>query len=245
MQTRRTELAIDLPATAGGEADHARAVLVRPDDDRRHPGVVMLHEIFGLDEQVLRQADRLAARGYLVLVPDLIGEGNRLGCMIRVFRSIAADQGRPFDVIEACRQVLLTHPDCTGRIGVIGFCFGGGFALLTARRGFQASAVNYGRLPDDLDAALVGSCPIVASYGLADKSLPGAARRLGEALKEAEIPHDVKEYPGAGHAFLNDEMSGPKILRPVFRATGVGPDPEAAKDAWARIERFFERYLGD
>ncbi len=239
METRGTEVALEF---SDGD-DLARAVMVRPIGEGPWPGVVMLHEIWGVDDVLLRQAERLASVGYLVLVPDLIGEGNRLRCLIRVFRSLSAQQGRPFDLISSSQHVLRADPDCTGRVGVIGFCVGGGFALLSATRGFEVSSVNYGRLPEDLDAALVGACPVVASYGLADKSLRGAARKLGEALLAAEIPHDVKEYSGAGHAFLNDEPNGPRVIRPLLKASGAGPEPEAAKDAWARIERFFDRYL--
>ena len=76
---------------------------------------------------------------------------------------------------------------------------GGGFALLAAARGFDAAAPNYGPLPKDLDGALKGACPMVASYGGRDWELPGAAAKLEAALTRHGVAHDVKEYPGAGH----------------------------------------------
>ncbi|HWY01963.1 MAG TPA: dienelactone hydrolase family protein [Mycobacterium sp.] len=61
--------------------------------------------------------------------------------------------------------------------------------------------------------------------------------------QKAGVTHDVKEYPAASHAFLNDAETGPHLLRPLLRITGIGPEPDSAKDAWDRIERFFATHL--
>jgi carboxymethylenebutenolidase len=103
--------------------------------------------------------------------------------------------------------------------------------------------VNYGVLPRELDAALEGACPVVASYGGRDRGLRSAPAKLEAALTKAGIPHDVKSYPTAGHAFLNDAETGPRFLRPLLRVAGMGPEPEAAADAWQRIDRFFAEHL--
>lgn len=119
---------------------------------------------------------------------------------------------------------------------------GGGFALLTAapRYGFGASSVNYGRVPDDAEAVLAGACPIVGSFGGRDRMPPpGTAARLGRTLESLGIDHDVKEYPTAGHSFLNDH--GP-LMAPL-RVLGLGYDAPAAEDAWSRILAFFDRHL--
>lgn len=209
------------------------------------PGVVILHEAFGIDEVLRRQADHLAAAGYLVAAPDLFGEGPRFRCMQTVFRSLRAQQGRPFEVIEACRTWLRDSSDCTGKVGVIGFCLGGGFALVLAGRGFDASSVNYGMVPDDVDEVLAGGCPVVASYGGRDRWLRPQVPRLAAALEAQGVPADVKVYPSAGHSFLNDELNGPVVLRPLLKILHAGPEPVAAADAWRRIEAFFGTHLSD
>ncbi len=244
---------IDLTARAAALSGSSplKGRLVRPDGDGPWPGVVMVHEIFGLDDVMLRQADRIAAAGYLTLAVDLYSSGGTGRCLVSTMRAMTKGEGRAFADIEAARQWLSDSPDCTGRLGVIGFCMGGGFAIAVAGSGFDSpdpgfdvAAVNYGQLPKDLDAALANACPIVGSYGGRDRSLRNSAAKLDAALSKAGVPHDVKEYPTAGHAFLNDSPVGPKLLRPVLTAvTGMGPEPVAAADAWKRIDAFFAEHL--
>lgn len=220
------------------------AVLARPTGEGRWPGVVMIHEAWGIDDVLRRQVPRLASAGYVVLAPDLLGEGNRLRCMISVVRAMRARRGRPFELIQAARQQLGADEGCTGKVGVIGFCMGGGFALLVGNSGFDVSSVNYGLIPSDLDTVLAGSCPVVASYGGRDKSFAKEVPRLEKALTRLGVAHDVKIYPNAGHSFLNDAENGPRWARPLMRVSGVGPEPESARDAWQRIEHFFAEHLG-
>lgn len=203
----------------------------------------MVHEIFGIDDVLRRQAERLASAGYLIFAPDLLGEGLRIRCIQRMFSSLTARSGRPFEVVEACREQLLADPASNGKAGVIGFCIGGGFALVLASHGFDASSVNYGPVPEDLDAALEGACPIVASYGGRDTRLAREVPRLEAALDKHDIPRDVQVYPSAGHSFLNDAAVGPVALRPLMKIAHVGPEPVAAADAWRRIEAFFAAHL--
>ncbi len=217
-------------------------LVVRPEADGPWPGVVMLHEIFGIDDNLRLLAERLASAGYLVQAPDLLGDGTWLGCVRRVMQSMQAQQGRPFELIEAVRRNLTADPGCTGRVGVIGFCMGGGFALLTAARGFDAAAVNYGMIPKNVDEVLAGSCPMVASYGDRDR-LRAAVPRLEQALQLNQAPYDLATYPTAGHSFLNPEQVGPRILQPLMKVAHVGPDPVAAAGAWQRIEAFFADHL--
>jgi len=229
-----------IPAVDG----ELRGVIGVPNGTGPWPGVVMVHEVFGIEENMRAQIERLASAGYLVLMPDLYSRGGMRRCLKATFRSLTEGHGQAFDDTEAAKQFLVARPDCTGSVGVIGFCMGGGFALQMANRGYDAAAVNYGMLPKDLDAVLEGSCAIVASFGGKDKSLKNAATKLETALTAKGIDHDVKEYPNANHAFMNPGAAGPIALRPFMqKVVGYKPYPDEARDAWARIETFFAEHL--
>ncbi|OMC44147.1 carboxymethylenebutenolidase [Mycobacterium sp. IS-2888] len=232
----------DLARAHDGSAP-LRGYLSTPSGSGPWPGVVMIHEIFGLDDVMLRHADKLAGFGYLTLAVDLFSAGSTPRCLAATMTAMLRGRGRAFADIAAGRRYLADSPDCTGKIGTVGFCMGGGFALLTASDGYDAAAVNYGQLPRNLDTVVAHACPIVASYGGRDPSLRGAARRLDSALANAGIPRDIEEYPNASHAFLNDAEAGPRPLRPLLRVAGIGPEPTSAKDAWRRIELFFATHL--
>ena len=219
-------------------------VLAVPDGSGPWPAVVMVHEVFGIDDAMRAQITRLASAGYVVLMPDLFSRGGARKCLTATFKALTAGQGQAFDDVEAAKQLVLARPDTTEKVGVIGFCMGGGFALLLASRGYDASSVNYGMMPKDLDAVLSGACPIIGSFGAKDGQLKGAAAKLDAALTAANIAHDVKEYPEAGHAFMNPHQAGGPVFRTLLRITGAKPNPEAAADAWQRIEKFFAQHLG-
>lgn len=220
-----------------------KGVIAVPDGDGPWPAVVMVHEVFGIDDAMRVQIKRLAQAGYVVLMPDLFSRGGARKCLTATFKALTAGSGQAFEDVEAAKQLLLARPDTTDKIGVIGFCMGGGFALLLANRGYDASAVNYGMMPKNLDAALAGACPIIGSFGGKDKQLVGAAAKLQTALADKGIEHDIKEYPDAGHAFMNPHQAGGPVFGTLLKVSGAKPNPEAAKDAWSRIEKFFGEHL--
>ena len=224
-----------------------RGVVAVPDQAAAgpRPGVVMVHEVFGIDDVMRAQMTRLAEAGYVVIMPDLFSRGGARKCLTATFRALANGQGQAFEDIEAAKQMLLARADTTDKVGVIGFCVGGGFALVLANRGYDASSINYGMMPKDLDAVLDGACPIIGSFGAKDAQLKGSATRLEVGLEARGITHDVKEYPESGHAFMNPKQAGGPFFGTLLRISGAKPNPADALDAWARIENFFAEHLSN
>jgi carboxymethylenebutenolidase len=206
------------------------------------PGVIVIMDLFGLGDDIRDQTDRLAAAGFLAFAPDLYS-GRGVKCVIATLKASRSGTGRAYEEIEAARQWLIDRSDCTGRTGIIGFCMGGGFALMLAPSGgYRAASVNYGEVPQDAATRLVGACPVIGSYGGEDRSMPGRASRLEGVLGDLGIPHDVKEYPDAGHSFLNRFNTGP-VLGQFISLLGVGYHHDSAQDAWRRIFTFFDAHL--
>lgn len=220
-----------------------KGLLAVPQGSGPWPAVVMVHEVFGIDDNMRAQITRLSQAGYVVLMPDLYSRGGARKCLTATFKALAAGKGQAFEDIELAKKTLTSRPDVTEKVGVIGFCMGGGFALLLANKGYDAATSNYGMLPADLDAALAGACPILGNYGGKDGQLKDAKTKLDATLTKLEVPHDIKMYPDSGHAFMNPKQGGGPIFGSLLKVTGAKPNPVDAVDAWQRIEEFFGVHL--
>jgi carboxymethylenebutenolidase len=219
------------------------AYLAVPPTDYPFPGVVVLHDILGMSQDHRNQAKWLAEAGFLSVAPDLYYKGGRLVCIREVIRSLMAGAGPAFDDVEAARSWLLAQPGSNGKAGVIGFCMGGGFAMmLVSGHGFSAASVNYGGpLPKNIDDFLKTACPVVGSYGGQASWEKGIADQLQQALERALVPHDVKEYPDAGHSFMNNHR-GYGFLK-ILPWKAIGYNEQATMDARRRIIAFFHTHL--
>jgi carboxymethylenebutenolidase len=228
-----TTIQIDTPA---GPID---ALLDIPDGQGPWPGVVVIHDAIGYAQDKEEINSHVAAAGYVALTPNLFARGGWARCITKVMRDLSSKQGRAVDDVLAARDHLQARPECTGRVGVAGFCMGGRFALVLSPKGFGASAPFYGTpLPSELSKTLDGACPIVASYGARDLTGRGAPAKLKRVLDQKGIANDVKEYPGAGHSFANKLPA-----QPLLRIAGFGYNQAATEDAWARVFAFFREHL--
>ena len=162
--------------------------------------------------------------------------------MLRAALAVRAGHGPMVDELEAVIGLLEARPD-VGRVGAVGFCMGGGFALLLGtRERVRAAGVFYGDNRSREELARV--CPLTGGYGERDRIFAPQGRSLIATLDELGKEHDVRMYPQAGHSFMNQAGHPYMALltRPLMH---VAYDADAAEDSWRRMLAFFARHLGD
>jgi len=227
------------------DAASRRAHISRPDGGGSDPGrgVVVLHDATGFRSDTVRHCDRFADEGYVAIAPDLFA-GGRPGCIVAIFRSMLRNDGEAFAVIDVARQRLASDPQVDpSRIGVVGFCMGGGFALVSAAdQPFAVAAPFYGAVPRRRER-LDGVCPLIAQYGAKDLAFSSHAQRLAGHLAALEVPHELVVHEGVGHSFMNAHtdpwFTYGRHLPPLY----AGYDQATEADAWPRLLRFFDTHL--
>jgi carboxymethylenebutenolidase len=221
-----------VPSPAG--TGHIDCYLAKPAGARaKLPGIVVIHENRGLNPYVKDVARRLATAGYMALAPDgLTSVGGYSGDDengAKLFGQVDRDKMR--EDLYAAAVYLKGRPDCTGKIGAIGFCYGGGIVnYLAVRMGpdLAAGVPFYGAQPSAEDTAKI-KAPINAQYAELDTRLTSGWPAFDEGLTKAGVAHEGHIYPGANHGFHND--------------TTPRYDEAAAKEAWRRALEWFDKYV--
>jgi len=207
--------------------------LALPDAAGPHPAVVVIHEAFGLNDNIKQISNRFADAGYAALAVDLFTDRNRAICMARYMAGMLMGSVNRYgiDDLKSALTFLAKLPEVdVQRMGAIGFCMGGGFAIAWACTDSRLKAIApfYAANPRPLEV-VKRLCPVVGSYPEKDFTAR-AGRSLDQALTRHKIVHDIKIYPNAQHSFFND--------------AGRASNPEAADDAWRRVLGFFGEQLG-
>jgi carboxymethylenebutenolidase len=133
-----------------------------PPGSGERAGIVVVHDALGMSPDLRAQCDWLAEAGYHAVAPDLFDGKTVFACLFTIFRQMSKKRGPLFEKVEAVRRHLLDHPDSNGKVGVIGFCFGGSFAVILAASGdFDVASINYGPLSRESEDLLSRACPVV------------------------------------------------------------------------------------
>ncbi len=206
--------------------------LAKPDGTGPFPGVIVIHEIFGLNDNIREIAGQFAEQGYAALAVDLFSNRNRMVCMMQIIHGmlIRPLNNSMLDDLKSSVAFLQKQASVdANRIGTVGFCMGGAYALQLAitDKGMKAASVFYGANPKPLDA-VAEACPIMGSYPDKDFTTK-AARELETSLTNYNVPHDIKIYDNTQHSFYAQQRTPFEV--------------DASKDAWQRMLSFFETHL--
>ncbi len=205
-----------------------------PEGEGPFPGIVVIHEMYGLNENIKDIARRFAEQGYVALAVDLFTGRNRAICMVRVLGGLLLNSLNNSGIhdLKAALTFLLEQPGVDdARLGAVGYCLGGSFAIAWACTDdrLKAIAPYYAGNPRPLEA-VARLCPVVGSYPDKDfTTAPG--QKLNIELDRYNVPHDIKIYPGTKHSFFNDQVP-------------ANYNEAAARDSWGRVLAFFGEHLG-
>jgi carboxymethylenebutenolidase len=209
-----------------------KGYLVRPATGAKFPAVLVVHENRGLNPYIEDVARRLGTEGFMAFAPDGLtsvggypGDDEKGGALFN-----QVDRAKMTEDFVAAATWLKTRPDSTGKVGVVGFCFGGGIANTLATRipDLGAAVAFYGAVPSPPEIAKI-KAPVLVHHGELDTRLAATWPDYDKALTAAGVPHEGYIYPKANHGFHND--------------TTPRYDEAAAKLAWQRTLAWFNKYL--
>ncbi len=215
-----------------GAAGSVRAYSAQPKGEARLSGVVVIHENRGLNPHIEDVARRVAAEGYIAVAPDALspfgGTPEDPNEARPLFQKL--DRGANIKNFVAAVEYLKTHPQSTGKVGCMGFCWGGGMTNQVAVNSpdLAAAVPFYGSQPAPEDVPKIKAAMLI-HYAGNDERINAGIPVFEDALKKASIEYQIFMYEGAGHAFFND--------------TGTRYDKEAATLAWQRTLEFFKEKL--
>lgn len=204
---------------------------------KQAPAVLVIHEVFGLNDHIKSIADRVAGEGFNALAPNLFvrapepppKDTSNMDALRKAAGSIPNEVA--IKDMQAGLDYLKTVKDVRARFASVGFCMGGGFSyqIATHTKDLAGAVIFYGRTPLELVPQV--SCPLLGNFGALDQGIPPEkVKEFEDALKKAGKEADIKIYDGAKHGFFND-------TRPeAYNA-------QAAADAWQRTLRFFRERL--
>ena len=204
--------------------------LAKPAESGKYPAVVMIHEWWGLNDNIKEMAQKLASQGYIVLAVDLYN--NKVGTTSEEARQLMTS----FDGDEGIENMnsairFLKSEYSVDKIGAIGWCFGGGQSLnLAVNSDLDATVMYYGQVISESEKLSNISWPLLGIFAELDQGIPPkAVREFESSLDELGIKNEIIIYPGVNHAFANP--------------SGDRYSPQEAKDAWNKTLEFFNNNL--
>jgi carboxymethylenebutenolidase len=230
------------------------AYFVRPKNSGLAPAIILIHEVWGLNQNIIDIAERFCAEGYVVLAPDLISQ---TGILEKVDQSIMTQIADPASRDEAQKRLreataplmspefgtqtieklqlcfdYLKQQQNIGRIAVLGFCFGGtyAYALAAVQPDLGAAVPFYGHFSIDSEKASAINCPILAFYGGKDQRLMQELPEVEKVMKDNNKNFEKVIYPDAGHAFFNE-------------TNATTYNKAAADDSWKKLLEFLAEYI--
>jgi carboxymethylenebutenolidase len=245
---------MDTDITIPSESGAVMAHLALPEGSGKYPCLVLIEEIWGVNEHIKDLANRFAKEGFIVLAPELLPEGllEQLtpDLMAGLFDPEKRNEVQPklraamqpiqqpdyakatVAKLKACMDYLIAHAQSNGKVGSLGFCFGGTYSLQLAINDprLDACVVFYGHAPDPIDQVANIGCPVLDMYGEKDANIVSSMPALEAAMKEHGKDFQAICYPGVGHAFFND--TNPRAY-----------DEHSASDAWNKSLSFLHKYL--